>query len=126
MVAGIPNLSQFIRDQVSFGISQMGDLLKTVTFTQVTPGVYNPTTGQTADVLSSFDFSAPVVRPDEDERNEFPAVKRLQVILAPYNSLKGITPGHLDYFTVAGQRWEILRLRGVPSEAITKIYVDTP
>lgn len=120
------NLSQLLRDSVQFGISELGDLNKTITFTKVTPGVYNPATGKTADVTASFDFVAPVVRPDEDERNQFPGVKRLQVILAPYNSLQGVVPGHLDYLTVAGVRWEILRIRGVPSDAVSKIYVDTP
>lgn len=119
-------LSQMIRDLVQSGINELGDLNKTITYTQVTPGVYNPTTGKTADVLNTFSFVAPVVRPDEDERNEFPAVKKLEVILAPYNSLQGITPKHLDYLTIAGQRCEIIRIKSVPSEAISKIFVDTP
>lgn len=118
--------SRFIRDNVARAITALGDLNTALILTSVVPGVYDPVTGLTADVTSVIPFSAPVVRPDQADQADFPGVKNVEVILAPYNSMQGHVPDTTDFITAAGVRWEILRVRRIPSDAIYKIWVVQP
>lgn len=115
-----------LRQLVSKTFAVIGDLKYTVTYVHVTPGAYDPATGLTADVLTPFTFDAPIVRADEKEAAQFPAVNNVQVILVDYKNIQSITPHPSDYITVAGVRWEVLRLRTAPQRAVTRIYVNTP
>lgn len=122
-------LTQILRTQVQFGINKLGDLNQSLTFFHVTPGVYDPATGLTADVVVQIAVTAPVVRMDEKvAAAQFPGLEDIQVVLAPYAALKGIVPiPKVDYFVnAAGQHFEILRVRTPQSSAITKIYVSNP
>jgi hypothetical protein len=115
-----------IRNVVSQTFAKLGDLRQTVTYVHVAPGVYNPDTGATVDTLTSFTFLAPIVRADEKEMASFPGINNVQVVLVDYKSFPTITPTPSDYLTVAGVRWEVLRLRPSVVRAVTRIYCETP
>lgn len=122
-------LTNTLRFFTQFGISKLGDLNSSLTFFHVTPGVYNATTGLTADVVVQIAMVCPVVRADEKvAAADFPGIDDVKVILAPYGALQGIEPiPKVDYFIDSkGERFEILRVRTPQSAAITKIYVSTP
>jgi hypothetical protein len=115
-----------IRNIVTQTFAKLGDLKQTITYVHVTPGLYDPSTGTQADTTQSFTFAAPIVRADEKEVRDFPGVNNVQVILVDYRSMPTIVPHPSDYITVAGVRWEVLRLRPSVARAVTRIYVETP
>lgn len=122
-------LTDTLRFFTQFGINKLGDLNASLTLYHVIPGVYNATTGLTADVVVPITMVCPVVRADEKvAAADFPGIDDVKVILVPYGALQGVTPiPKVDYFIEAdGSRYEILRVRTPQSAAITKIYVSTP
>lgn len=123
------SLANIFRTGASTVVKVFGDANTLVTYSHVVPGNYDPDTGNTADVVTTSDpFLTPVLRADDKEQASFPGAKNVQVVIVPYAQLqaKGISPSMSDYFTVAGVRWEVLRIRAVPTQAITKFYVETP
>ena len=106
-------------------VRALGDVPTAVTYVQIAPGVYNPATGLTADVPTSHPITVPLLRLLESEMSWFPAPDKVQRAVVPFLTLS-ITTTRNDYFLISGVRWEIKRVRRVPTGAVTIFYIESP
>lgn len=116
-----------IRNTVSKAVNLLGDINSSIIITRVTAGNYDPATGTTSDVTTTFGpFLAPIVRIDKDDVDQFPGKKDVRIVLIPFNAIGGVAPGMNDHLAADGKVLEIVRIRDVPTRAVFKVYVSTP
>lgn len=116
-----------LRTQVGKAIGMLGTINSSIVFSRITPGVYDPATGTTADITTTIGpFLAPIVRIDRNDVDQFPGKKDVKVALIPFTALGGYEPEMTDNMVADGRTLEIVRIRDVPTRALYKVYVSTP
>lgn len=119
------SLKTLLRNAAATAVKALGDVPEAIVYVQVVPGTYNPNTGLTPTTETSHSLSVPLVRLRDNEVEYFPAADKTRRALIPYLSLP-IEPSRNDYITVGGVRWEIKKIRRVPTDALFVFYCESP
>lgn len=106
-------------------IQATGNLAVDLTYVHVAPGNYNPATGLTADVTTSYPLKLPLLRLLENELGWFPVPDKTRRVIVPWLMLP-IEVGNNDYVLIDGGQWEVKKIRGVPGDAIRILYLQSP
>lgn len=101
---------------------------KTVSYVHVAPGAYDPTSGAGVDVATPHTLQVFEGVLNETEMGWFPAPDKVTKLISSYGTwaAAGITPGRNDYVIIDGAHWEVKRVRTLPTEAATILYVESP
>lgn len=119
------SLKATIAAGVKTALAAVGDVRKTIVFTEVSVGAYDPE----ADALTTTEvdttISVPWVRPAKAEMEFYPAVNRdVAKIIIEAASLSG-EPSLEDYVTdETGARWEIVRTTRDPSDSVYVLFLQ--
>jgi hypothetical protein len=113
-----------IRQLVQKAINtDIGDLKSSVTYVQVTPGNYNPTTDTVSTTETTHSaVQCALVKLSEQDLDWFPANARGQKCLIPYLNLT-ITPKEDDYLTIDGERWDVYKIKPLPGTPVHVLFL---
>ena len=118
-------LNGLLRDQVFGAFKLLGDVKSFVTYTKIDTSAYNPTTDTYAETTTDYTFYGVLARMTTEEQNSFEANKITQKLLVPAAAI-AIIPNVKDYVTIAGTRWAIKRVGGVPGGSLHILYLQEP
>lgn len=109
-------------------IQSMGGILEPIVYSKLTVGPYDTATGVQSNTTVDLPMTVPVLTLDEDERKDFPAPDKVRRVIIPYAYLqaKGYEPAPGDYMTLGGLQYELKRFKVVPTQAITKFWIESP
>lgn len=95
-----------------------------VTYTQLTPGVYNPATDVMGGLTTVYNsVPAMLVTTKDEERDWIAADVNAQKALIAYENLP-IVPEQQDYLTIDGDRWEIKKIKPLPGKPVHILYIQ--
>ena len=118
-----------LRDTVATAVSKamqtVGDLKETITYTRVVPGVYDPITDTTSDTVTNYTVSVVLVQTTEWEQEWLQADRITQKILIAANDL-AVVPNIDDRVTIAGQIWQVIKIKRIPGDGLWQVFVTEP
>lgn len=118
-------LTSTFRNAAKKAFKAAGDVVRSVTYTEVALGVYDPAAGTRSVTATNYTVDALLVGLTDREQAWFPADANVQKAIVPYYSLS-IEPSSQDYFTIDGARWEIVKILTPPTKAIRVFYIQEP
>lgn len=117
-----------LRSAVTKAFEAIGNdgLLTFVTYVQVTPGAYNPTTdAMTTTTITHTNVRAALVKVRDDERDWAPNDARVQKALIPYADLP-IIPQNQDHILINSVKWDIKRINSLPGTPVHILFIQEP
>lgn len=124
-------LSTNLRNAVQKALKSLGTTdadgpLLLVTYTQVTPTAYDAATDTMGALTTAYNnVPCALVRMEDSEREWAQVDLRAQKALIAYNDLP-IDPEQQDYLTIGGTRWNIKRIKKLPSTPLHILYIQEP
>jgi hypothetical protein len=95
-----------------------------VTYTQLTPGLYDPATDTMGGITTAYtSVPAMLVATKDEERDWINADVNSQKALIAYENLP-IVPEQQDYLTIDGDRWEIKKMKMLPGTPVHILYIQ--
>lgn len=113
---------------VSTAIGIIDDLADNITYTQVVPGAYDATAGTTQDTTTVFKFNGVITKFKTDEMDNKVVISTDAKMICAYNDLP-IQPTTEDFVTSSNpslqavQQWKVVRVLGVPGDAMWCIQI---
>lgn len=118
-------LTATFRNAAKKAFKAAGDVVRQVTYVEVTLGNYDPATGTRAVTPTNRTVDALLVGLTDREQTWFPADANVQKVIVPWYSLS-IEPSSQDYFTIDGARWEIVKISNPPTSAVRIFFIQEP
>lgn len=118
-------LTATFRNAAKKAFQVAGDVVRDVTYVEVTLGAYDPATGQSAVTPTNHTVKALLCGLTDREQTWFPADANVQKAIVPYSELS-IDTSSQDYFEIDGVRWEIAKITTPPTKAIRIFYIAEP
>lgn len=116
-------LAAKIKTLVEQAIAKTDDLATSVTYVEVTPGVYNAATDTTTNTETSHaSVPAVLVRLTDEEIGWFPADAIMQKALIAYNDLE-LIPEPQDYLVISSVNWQVYKAKQVPGNALHILFI---
>lgn len=117
-------LQQTFKNAAKTVFAAAGDVKRTITYTKVLPGVYNPSTGTTSPTETSESFLGIVAGYSAHDADGSKILTTDSRLLFEYGLLTiRSTPSKDDYLTVDGDRYEIIDFKTDPALAHWNIQV---
>lgn len=96
-----------------------------VVYHRVTPGVYNPATDTTSDTEVTYTIEVIVATASEAEIVNLPADRITQKVLIAGADLP-VAPGLDDYIMISGRRWNVKRVKLLPTNPLFIVFTQEP
>ncbi len=113
------SLVGLVSDSLDTAFAQIGDIAKSVTFTSVATGTYNPTTGARGGTSTAYTIQKAVVagyRANQIDGTNIQANDQKVIFRA--NEITGVTVRTDDTITIGSTVWKIVRARKDPTDSL--------